>query len=126
MDGICRDIASDVEKKLKSHGEESHYGQKNIRQKQNKKYKKKQKQKQNKRTHRFHQSSGSKQWCCKAPLSFSPMQKFLWRTEPSNLFFEWESLLENAKIELAKERFCWQGEVLASAKKNKQNKNKNK
>lgn len=41
-------------------------------------------------------------------------------------FFEWESLLENAKIELAKERFCWQGEVLASAKKNKQNKNKNK
>ena len=34
---------------------------KNIRQKQNKKYKKKQKQKQNKKTHRFHQSSGSKQ-----------------------------------------------------------------
>ena len=34
---------------------------KNIRQKQNKKYKKKQKLKQNKKTHRFHQSSGSKQ-----------------------------------------------------------------
>lgn len=58
---VCRDIASVVEKKLKSHGEERHYWQKNIRQKQNKKYKKKQKQKQNKKTHRFHQSSGSKQ-----------------------------------------------------------------
>lgn len=74
---VCRDIASTVEKKLKGYGEERHYWQKNIRQKQNKKYKKKQKQKQNKKTHRFHQSSGSKQYCCKAPLSFFPMQKFL-------------------------------------------------
>ena len=59
---VCRDIASTVEKKLKGYEEERHYWQKkNIIQKQNKKYKKKQKQKQNKKTHRFHQSSGSKQ-----------------------------------------------------------------
>ena len=55
---VCRDIASTVEKKLKGYGEERHYWQKNIRQKQNKKYKKKQKQKQNKKTHTF----PSKQW----------------------------------------------------------------